>query len=67
MATVLEVCSTEDQRSVVRFCGQKGSMDIHKELFHVYGGKCLPRKAVHSFVANVSLMTKRLNRRCRSD
>jgi hypothetical protein len=31
--------------------------DIHKEMFAVYGGKCLSRKAVHSGVANVSLMT----------
>jgi hypothetical protein len=26
MATVLEECTTEEQRSVVRFCGQKDSM-----------------------------------------
>jgi hypothetical protein len=24
--------------------------DIHKEMFPVYGGKCLPRKAVHKWV-----------------
>jgi hypothetical protein len=29
-------------------------------MFHVYGGKCLSRKAVHNWVANVSLMAKRL-------
>jgi hypothetical protein len=29
--------------------------DIHKEIFLVYGGKCLSHKAVHSWVANVSL------------
>jgi hypothetical protein len=23
--------------------------DIHKEMLHVYGGKCLSRKAVHSW------------------
>jgi hypothetical protein len=40
--------------------------DIHKEMFPVYGGKCLERKAVHICVANVSLMTKRLKRRCGS-
>jgi hypothetical protein len=34
--------------------------DIHKEMFPVYGGKCLSRKAVYSWVANVSLMTKKL-------
>jgi hypothetical protein len=37
--------------------------DIRKDMFPVYGGKCLSRKAVHSWVANVSLM-KRLKRRC---
>jgi hypothetical protein len=29
------------------FCGQK---DIHKEMFHVYDGKCFSRKAVHNWV-----------------
>jgi hypothetical protein len=28
--------------------------DIHKEIFPVYGGKCLSRKAVHSWVDKVS-------------
>jgi hypothetical protein len=27
--------------------------DIHKEMFPVYGGKCLSRKAVHDWVTNV--------------
>jgi hypothetical protein len=40
--------------------------DIHKEMCPVYGGKCLSRKAVHSWIANVSLITKRLKRRCGS-
>jgi hypothetical protein len=29
--------------------------DIHKETFPVYGGKCLPRKAVHSWVEKFSI------------
>jgi hypothetical protein len=37
--------------------------DIHKEMFPVYDGKCLSRKAVHNWVTNVSLMTKKLKRR----
>jgi hypothetical protein len=37
--------------------------NINKEMFLVYGGKCLWRKAVHSWVANISLMTKRLERK----
>jgi hypothetical protein len=28
MATVLEECNTEEQRLVVRFCGQKDSMQF---------------------------------------
>jgi hypothetical protein len=48
MATVLEKCTTEEERSVVRFCEQKDS--IHKEMCLVYGGKCLSRKAVHNWV-----------------
>jgi hypothetical protein len=40
--------------------------DIHKEMFPVYGGKCLSHKAVHNWVTKVSLMTKRLKRRCGS-
>jgi hypothetical protein len=68
MATELKGCTTEDKRSllcVFFLCGKKlNSKDIHKEMFPVYCGNCLSRKAVHKWVANVSLMTKRLKRRC---
>jgi hypothetical protein len=52
MATVLEGYTTDEQDSIARFfCGQKDSAkDIHKEIFPVYGGKCLSRKAVHNWV-----------------
>jgi hypothetical protein len=44
--------------------GLISAKDIHKEMFPAYGGKCSsPRKAVHNWVANGSLMTKRLERR----
>jgi hypothetical protein len=68
MTTVLEVCTTEEQRFVVSFLWSKelSAGDIHKEMFSVCGGKCLSRKAVHNWVANVSLMTKRSKRRCGS-
>jgi hypothetical protein len=68
MATVLEGCITEEQLSVVRFLWAQGlnAKDIHKEMFPVYGGKCLSHKAIPKWVANVSLMTKRLKRRCGS-
>jgi hypothetical protein len=51
---MLEAYTTEEQRSIVRFLWAKGlnAKDIHKEMFPVYGGKCLSRK-----VANVSLTT----------
>jgi hypothetical protein len=67
MATVHEVGTTEEQCSVVSFLWAKGlnAKDIHKEMFPVYDGKYLSLKAVHSLVANVSLM-KRLKRRCGS-
>jgi hypothetical protein len=51
MATLLEECTAEEQRSVLRFfLWAKGlnTKDIHKEIFPVYGGKCLSRKAVHN-------------------
>jgi hypothetical protein len=52
MATVLKGYATEEQRSVVRFLSTKGlnAKDINKEVFPVYGGKCLSRKAVHNCV-----------------
>jgi transposase len=56
---VFESCNTEKQRSVVRFfffwCA-KGlhAKDIHKEMFPVYGGKCLSRKTVHNWVEKFS-------------
>jgi hypothetical protein len=40
-----------------------GAKDIHKEIFPVYGGKSILPKAAHNWVANVSLMTRRLKRR----
>jgi hypothetical protein len=40
----------------VRFLWAKkpNAKDIHKEMFPVYGGKCLSRKAVHSWVEKSS-------------
>jgi hypothetical protein len=40
--------------------------DIHKEIFPVYGGESLSRKAVQNWVANVSLTMKSFKRRCGS-
>jgi transposase len=52
MATVLEGYTTEEQRSVAHFLWAEGltAKDIHKEMFPVYGGKCLSCKAVHNWV-----------------
>jgi hypothetical protein len=43
MATVLEECTIKEQCSFVHFLCAKGlnAKDIHKEMFPVYGGKCL--------------------------
>jgi hypothetical protein len=50
MSTVHEECYIEEQRSLARFLWEKGldAKDIHKEIFPVYGGKCLLCKAVHN-------------------
>jgi hypothetical protein len=52
MATVLEVYTTEEQRSVVHFFWTKEliAKDIYKEIFPVYNGKCLSREVVHNWV-----------------
>jgi hypothetical protein len=49
MATVLEECTIEEKRSVVRFLWAKGinAKDI-KKFVHVCGGKCLSHKVVHN-------------------
>jgi hypothetical protein len=56
MSFVLEECITEEQRSLVQLLCAEGlnTKYILKEMFVVYGGKCLSRKAVHSWVANVT-------------
>jgi hypothetical protein len=56
MATVLDECSNEEQHSVVRFLWGKAlnAKNIHKEMFPVYGGKCLSCKAVHNWVKKFS-------------
>jgi hypothetical protein len=49
METVLEEYTTEEQRSVVRFFFVGKGLNakaMHKEMFPVYCGKCLSRKAV---------------------
>jgi hypothetical protein len=47
MVTVLGECTTEEQLSVMLLLWVKGlnAKDIHKEIFLVYGGMCLSRKA----------------------
>jgi hypothetical protein len=59
MAIVLEECITEEQRYDVRFFFVGTNSSIIKEMFPVYGGKCLSRKAGPALVANVSPITKR--------
>jgi hypothetical protein len=50
MATVFEEYTTEEQHSFVCFLWEKGliAMDVNKEMFPVYGGRCLLCKAVHN-------------------
>jgi transposase len=57
MATVLEECTTERQRSVVRFfvCAEElNAKASHREMFPFYGGKCLSRNAVRNWVEKFS-------------
>jgi hypothetical protein len=56
MATALEKCTNEEQCSIVSFMSAKrlDAKDIHKEMFPVYGRKCLSRKAVHNWVDKFS-------------
>jgi hypothetical protein len=56
IATVLEECATEEQRSIVHFWGAEGlnAKDIHQGMFPVYGGKCLLCKVVHNWVKKFS-------------
>jgi hypothetical protein len=56
MASVLEKYTTEERSFVVRFLWAKGlsAKDIHKEIFPIYGGKCLLRKTVHIWVEKFS-------------
>jgi hypothetical protein len=56
MGTVLEECTTEEQRSIVRILWAKwlNARSIYREMFSVYDGKCLSRKAVHNWVDKFS-------------
>jgi hypothetical protein len=71
MATVLENCTTEEERSYVRFCGQSVSIQrifIKKCFLCTVGCVCHVKQFTTGSrnVANVSLMTKKLKRRCGS-
>jgi hypothetical protein len=71
MATVLEECTTEEQRPVVRFYGEKGSVKrifIKKYFLFTVGSVCRVKQftIVSRNVANISLMTKRLKWMCES-
>jgi hypothetical protein len=50
MATMIEVCTNEEQRLLCGFCGQKDVVQriFIKEFFPVYGRKSLSHKAGHS-------------------
>jgi hypothetical protein len=56
IATMLEECTIEEQRSVVRFFASLwakvlNAKDIRKKVFPVYDRKLSSRKAVHTLVA----------------
>jgi hypothetical protein len=68
MATVLEKCIAAEQRLVALFSVDKkiNAKNIYDKMFPVCRGKIVSRKAVYSWVENVSLMTKMLKRKCGS-
>jgi hypothetical protein len=70
MVTVLEEYTTEDERSVVLFMWEEGlkAKDIRKEMFPVYGGKCLSRKAAKNslkYVRKLQMMPDQMRKRPR--
>jgi hypothetical protein len=56
MATVLEECNIGEQRFVMRFLWAKelNVKDIYKEMFALYNGKYLSRKAVLNWAEKFS-------------
>jgi hypothetical protein len=57
MAAPLNICTTIEQRGVVRFLWAKNmdaAKDIHKEMLPMYGEHCLSRQAVHNWVQKFS-------------
>jgi hypothetical protein len=56
MVTIFEECTTEEQHSVLHFLWARGlnEKDIHKEMFPVYGEKCMMCKVVHNWVKKFS-------------
>ena len=56
MAAPLNMCTTIEQRGVVRFLWAKDMAvkDIHKELQPMNGGLCLSLQAVHNWVQKFS-------------
>jgi hypothetical protein len=58
MVTMLEGVLPKSKVLLCVFVGKRTQCkNIHKEMFSVYGGKCLSRKVVHNWVADVLLMT----------
>jgi hypothetical protein len=53
MTIALEECTTENQHLL--WAKGLDTKDIYKEMFPVYGEKCLSRKAVHNWVEEFSL------------
>jgi hypothetical protein len=57
MAAVIEEHTNEEQRSLVPnlFVGKRlNAKYINKEMFPVYGGKCLSVKVVHNWIEKLS-------------
>jgi thiamine kinase-like enzyme len=54
-ATAYEYTTGDSHSIVSSLCVERPkAKDIYKEMFPVYGGMCLPRKAVHKYVEKLS-------------
>jgi hypothetical protein len=59
MASALEEYTTEELSCASLWAKGLNAKDIYKEIFPVYGGKCLSCKTPHTWVENCHLDGKR--------
>jgi hypothetical protein len=65
MAAPLNMCTTTEQRGIVRFLWAKNmaAKDIHKEMMPMYGEHCLSRQAIHNWPSKTTSFGRTLSLR----